>query len=425
MQKLLIIILFVLFGSYCHAQVTEYARKVVDTLASDEFKGRGYVEDGDKLAAEFISEEFEKHGLESFSEDYFQAFHTPVNTFPDPVILKINGKELEAGTEFLVDAGSPELKGSFDVVLVSVKDLLSDEHLIPKLQQAEGIIIVIERFTKDEFTKEELERINGVIGFLKYHENNPAAATIVLSDEKLTWSSSTVEYPKPSFTIYADFLSETIKQVEVEIKNQFHPNYQTQNVIGFREGDKSDSTIVFIAHYDHLGMMGPDAIFTGANDNASGVAMLLSLARHYSNHKPQYTTAFIAFGAEELGLIGSRHFTENPVFDLSSIKFLINFDISGTGDDGIQVVNGSVYKNKFEMLTHINEEQQFLPQVKIRGKACNSDHCMFDQKDVPNFYIYTLGGIQAYHDINDRPETLPLTEFEDYFQLITEFIEKL
>jgi len=104
---------------------------------------------------------------------------------------------------------------------------------------------------------------------------------------------------------------------------------------------------------------------------------------------------------------------------------MINFDIAGTGDDGIQVVNGSVFKDEFELMRKINESDNLLPQVKIRGEACNSDHCLFYQKGVPSFFIYTLGGIQAYHDIDDRPETLPLTAFENYFKLITNFVERL
>jgi hypothetical protein len=110
---------------------------------------------------------------------------------------------------------------------------------------------------------------------------------------------------------------------------------------------------------------------------------------------------------------------------LKIIKFLINFDLAGTGDECIQVVNGKKYQNKFDLLTSINKERILLPQIKIRGEACNSDHCMFQMKGVPCFYIYTLGGIQAYHDIYDTGETSPLTEFQDYFTLMAEFINRI
>ena len=133
----------------------------------------------------------------------------------------------------------------------------------------------------------------------------------------------------------------------------------------------------------------------------------------------------MAFAAEEIGLIGSKYFTDHPLFPLKKIKFLLNFDLAGTGDDGIQVVNGKNYQQKFDLLTKLNDQDKLLKQIKIRGEACNSDHCMFHNKGVPCFFIYTLGGIQAYHDIYDRAETLPLTEYQDYFTLLVRFISNL
>lgn len=154
---------------------------------------------------------------------------------------------------------------------------------------------------------------------------------------------------------------------------------------------------------------------------------MLDIARHYSSQDslPDYTMVFIAFGAEEVGLLGSRYFAENPLFHLNQVSFLLNFDLAGTGDDGIQVVNGSVFRGKFDLLQQINDEKKLLPEVKIRGQACNSDHCPLNQKGVPGFFIYTLGGITAYHDVDDIAATLPLTEYEDYFRLMTTFIDKL
>lgn len=133
----------------------------------------------------------------------------------------------------------------------------------------------------------------------------------------------------------------------------------------------------------------------------------------------------MAFGGEELGLKGSFHFVQNPLFPISNIKFLVNMDISGTGDDGIQVVNGSVYKEEFNQLVRINQNNNYLPQIKIRGAACNSDHCPFYKNGVPSFFIYTLGGIQAYHDVFDKAETLPLTAYDNYFKLLTGFVNEL
>jgi aminopeptidase YwaD len=406
------------------AQSLDYAREAVNILASDSLKGRGYVENGDKLAADFIRSEFAKFGLQTFNGSFYQEFETSVNTFPDRQSIVINGKELEAGKDYLLDPGSPSLKGTFDVISVTADEILDNAKFVNKLRVSSGQLIAVQTFDKSDFTKEQNEQLNGVINFLKYHPQNPSKGTIKLTRDKLTWAGSVRQNSKPTIIIHSDSLDGSLKSLKLDLKSSFIEEYTTQNVIGYVEGEHTDSTIVFIAHYDHLGMLGPQATFNGANDNASGTTMLLSLAKYYSENKPNYNTVFIAFGGEELGLIGSKYFTENPLFPLSEIKFLMNFDLAGTGDEGIQVVNGSVYRKQFDELVQINEERDLLSNIKIRGAACNSDHCMFDQQDVPGFYIYTLGGIQAYHDVYDRPETLPLTEFEDYFKLIVEFISQ-
>lgn len=407
------------------AQDLNYAREAVNILASDSLKGRGYVDNGDKLAANYIRSEFEKFGLKNFNNSYYQEFETSVNTFPDDQSVQLNGKKLTPGKDYLIDPGSPSLKGTFDVITVSAEDILDNAKFVNKLRVSSGQLIAVQPFDKSNFSKEQNEQLNGVINFLKYHPQNPAKGTIILSKDKLTWAGSVMQHSKPTIIIHSDSLNGSIKSLKLDIKSSLIEKYQTQNVIGFVEGKNTDSSIVFMAHYDHLGMLGPQATFNGANDNASGTAMLLSLAKHYSENQPKYNNVFIAFGAEELGLIGSKYFTENPLFPLSEIKFFMNFDLAGTGDEGIQVVNGSVYRDQFDELVQVNEDLDLLPNIKIRGAACNSDHCMFDQQNVPGFYIYTLGGIQAYHDIYDRPETLPLTEFEDYFKLIVEFVGQL
>ncbi len=186
----------------------------------------------------------------------------------------------------------------------------------------------------------------------------------------------------------------------------------------------ADSFIVFTAHYDHLGKMGKETIFPGANDNASGASVLLDLANYYTNKAEtgNYCYVFIAFGGEEAGLVGSKYFTEHPSFALDKIKFLINLDLLGNGEEGITVVNGRLHKKEFETLVKINDEKGYLEAVNARGKARNSDDYYFTEKDVPAFFIYTLGKNKAYHDIYDKPETLLFPEYNDLFDLLTDFV---
>ena len=179
---------------------------------------------------------------------------------------------------------------------------------------------------------------------------------------------------------------------------------------------------MFSAHYDHLGMMGETATFNGANDNASGVAMMLTLMKYFSENNPEYSVLFIAFGGEEAGLVGSKYYVQNPIIPLKKMKFLYNVDMMGTGSEGIQVVNSTEHPKEFERLKKINEKYNLVKEIKPRGKAANSDHYWFEEAGVPTFFSYTLGGVTYYHDIQDRPETLPLTEFDDLHTLIVKFV---
>jgi Zn-dependent M28 family amino/carboxypeptidase len=212
----------------------------------------------------------------------------------------------------------------------------------------------------------------------------------------------------------------------VRAVSEFYDAFQTQNIIGYVKGKvQPDTFLVFTAHYDHLGQMGPEAYFPGGNDNASGTAMLLDLASYFSDkhNRPYYSVVFIAFGGEEAGLLGSFYYVNHPLFPLSQIKFLINIDMVGSGSDGIKVVNGSVFKNDFERMVKLNDKNNYLKKVSPRGAAANSDHFPFYDKGVPSFFIYTLGDeCKEYHNIYDTPENVPYTEYDDLFRLLTDFM---
>jgi hypothetical protein len=253
-----------------------------------------------------------------------------------------------------------------------------------------------------------------------------ARGLIILCDKLTEETSETVgDYAILNALRKSPFRNATT--MSIDVKNSLIKSFPTQNIIGYIKGNvRPDSFIVFTAHYDHLGIMG-DIYFPGANDNASGIAMLLSLARYYSQHHDslRYSVAFMAFTGEEIALLGSKYYTEHPLFPLSNIRFLINMDIMGTGDEGITVVNGTIYKAAFSDLVKINDQQHLLKLVKPRGETANSDHYFFYKNQVPSIFIYTMGGIKAYHDIYDRRETLPLTDFDEVFKLLRQFTEDI
>ncbi|WP_289029912.1 M28 family peptidase, partial [uncultured Algoriphagus sp.] len=206
-------------------------------------------------------------------------------------------------------------------------------------------------------------------------------------------------------------------------QNFEHNGIKMFNVIGVLEGkSKKDEFVIVSAHYDHLGMMGTEACFNGTNDNAGGAAMLLDLARFYAKNPDlrKYSMAFIAFAGEEAGLVGSKAYTEKPVFPLENISLLINLDLVTNGQDGITVVNGRVFKKVYRSIKSINSEKEYLKAVKSRGKAANSDHYHFSEKGVKAIFIYLLGDYPYYHDINDTADKPSWAAYNDFFKLLVD-----
>ena len=426
MKKTCFVFAFLLICFFVSAQDIDYARAIVEKLASPELQGRGYAGNGNFLAAEFISSEYKRLGLLPFGNAYYQKFTLAVNTFPGNLTLKINHETMRPGIDYLVDPSSSGINGSFNLLKIKRQDIDTHEKLIAVIRKAASNFILIDDTEKESEDREFNKITDENISVLKYNPKIPIKGVIEFTHHKLTWDIATFQNCRPVIVVNKPMSIANIETIDLTIENKFLKSCETQNVIGYIQGSlKPDSFVVVLAHYDHLGLMGKETYFPGANDNASGMAMLLNLAAHYVKNPTTCTMVFIALSAEEPGLLGAKAFTEHPLIKLQKIKFLINFDLAGTGEEGIRVVNGSIFAKNFELLKQLNAEYHLLPKIDIRGEACNSDHCMFYQKGVPCFYIYTQGGIKAYHDVYDRFETLPFTEFVNYSALMIKFFDRL
>lgn len=376
-----ILFLLSLLPALLYSQDTAYARQVIKKLCSKEFLGRGYVKNGVNKAAGYIAGELKSIGLQPFGSSYEQLYSFPVNTYPGKMEVTLDGRLLTAGKHYLIEPTASSAKGSYTLA------------------------------KRDSVT---------------YTNESAAAGTprlIIKKKKKLTYTVATsVLAGEIAVDLLADSFPGDLKTIRVNFEAKLIPEFKCKNLAGYIKGTQQpDSFLVFTAHYDHLGAMGKEAWFPGANDNASGVSVLLNLAKYYAAHPPKYSVAFIFFSGEEAGLLGSRYYSMHPLFPLSSIRFLTNLDLLGTGDDGIMVVNATVFKSQFEKLNSINTEKQYVKQIKQRGKAANSDHYWFTEKGVPSFFIYTMGGIQAYHDIYDVEKTLPLTKYMEVCRLLIDF----
>jgi hypothetical protein len=357
-------------------------RTLVDTIASPYMGGRGYVDSGLQRAAVFIENEYKALGLQMVGKSYRQPFKHDVNVFDGSTLLLLNRQPLMAGIDYIVTPGSKPVKGG--------RNLRQLDSL--RWIDTEGRVVV--------------EKV-----------------------DKLTWSVSGIQDDYTVFQVLKKRFPANPENYMADLDARRVKNFVSENVVGVVKGtEKPDSFLVISAHYDHLGKMGTtsnNAVFRGANDNASGVALMLHLAAQIAAKPLPYSVVFIAFSGEEAGLLGSAHFVKNPMVKLKNIRFLINLDLLGTGDDGIMVVNAREFPKEWKMLDEINSTNGWLKQVGQRGKAQNSDHYWFTEAGVPAFFIYTMGGVAAYHDIYDLPETLPLTKTEEVGKLILAFFERV
>lgn len=388
--------------NFAFSQNRDYAQHLIDTLASKSFYGRGYVNNGDQKAALFLSDEFSKIGIKTFDNiGYFQNFEFPVIVFSKKCRVSIDGRKLIAGKDFIVNPACKSINKKLKIKKIT------DSKSYPTNKKKAILFDTSYKFQKNEYSMAEKYKLQ------------------ISLQKKLTWSISTGYDKNSSIDILKNSISQNPKKIKVKIKSKFKI-HTASNVIGYIEGKTiKDTFIVITAHYDHLGMMG-DVIFPGANDNASGTAMMLDLAKYFVSNPNKYSIAFIAFAGEEAGLIGSKHYTDNPLdkLPLSKIKFLVNLDLMGSGEKGMAVVNATVFPDYFNKLQIINKNKNYLSGFKVRGKASNSDHYWFTERGVKCFFFYLMGSYSNYHDILDSPQNLKLNTFYDKsFLLIKDFIE--
>ncbi len=426
------------------AQDVARAHQTIEKLASPGLYGRGYVQQGEHLAAAYLRGRFRELKLMPLAPEYTQPFGLDVNTFPGKVSLsvshtvtldKIVRRDLVVGTDFIV---APQSGGSTGYQIGGAFRLDTLCFTVPSVQgmvrgQVRPMLAGLGKKPFLVLTARDEQRL--VTLPLPLRQALDSLLNRIVLVPKLTASLASTQASGVRFEAlnepavwYPPSQSGPVDLVAYQVDAQLRRNYQTQNLAAIIRGtSQPDSFLVVSAHYDHLGTMGRQAYFPGANDNASGVALLLELAAHYARpeNRPGYSVVFLLFGAEEAGLVGSRYFVAHPLIPLKSIKFLVNLDLLGTGEQGATVVNGRIFEAPYRRLVALNDAHHYLPALGARGRAANSDHFPFSEAGVPAFFIYTRGGSTAYHDVNDQPAALSLAGFAGAFGLVRDFMNEL
>ncbi|QGJ70337.1 Aminopeptidase YwaD [Planctomycetales bacterium 10988] len=207
------------------------------------------------------------------------------------------------------------------------------------------------------------------------------------------------------------------------------------NVVGILpgEGPYAKEAIILGAHYDHLGfgeigsrIPNSKELHVGADDNASGTAAILELARRFGKQeqKPKRTLIFMAFTAEERGLLGSQHYIKNPLYPLNQTIAMLNFDMIGRLRKSELTVYGGKTGDAFEKALQRANAEEELTLNQPSGMMGASDHYPFYQQEIPVLHFFT-GITKEYHTPADRIETLNLpgiVQVVDYSEAVLDYL---
>jgi aminopeptidase YwaD len=455
--------------------ITEEELKAhMDYLATDSLKGRYPGTPEDIVAAEYILGEFAKAGLKTKVPYGIQEFEVIMSLKTgENNHFTFNDKQAVTGEDFSPAPFSASKRAAGEIVFTgygfeidSVEIQWNDYSGI----EAKGKWVMVLRgnpeldSTSSPFDPYSNDRDKAMLA-----GDKGAAGLLLVSGEKydpednlmsLDSRESAVSIPVIHITRnLADQLLEgtgkSISELESELNNKRIPvslstgtdldaetevlpdKKTTYNVIAKLEGsrpDKKEQFIVLGAHYDHLGMGGPGtssrrrdtlAIHYGADDNASGVISMIEVAEELalSENKPERSILFIAFGAEELGLLGSKHYVENPSVPNENIDVMVNLDMVGRLRDNKLQVNGSGTAIQSEELVTRIASDSFNLVFSPEGFGA-SDHSSFYGKDI-HVLFFSTGVHSEYHTPEDSEEKINYEGIIKTSELVSDIIMEI
>lgn len=399
---------YVLSVSFSFGQDSVKFYHTIDTLCSPYFYGRAYENKGVLKTALYLQERFSNADTLKLQEFTFS-----LNQFKGTMNLIIDEQYLEPCSEYIPLPQAKSGKGKVEIVFLD-SVFFDDEKQIKKFLHkniSQSGIFYNEKLEFKISSNKELRN--------KIYQESPLL--VKLTNGETLRSFSTTAWMPAAFSLKSSCFQNQ-RYCEYELIQNIE-TITNQNIIAFIKGrDTTLSELLVCAHYDHVG--GYETCFIpGANDNASGIAMLLELYDYYLANPPKRSIRFVAFAGEEMGLIGSKFFVENS--DLQNIHFVLNLDLIGAGSKGATVVNATIFPEQFNLLSTINEQGKYLYEIKKRGEAANSDHYYFSKNGIPAFFLYTNGTVGGYHNLADTPDKLEIGYFKSIFALLQGFCSEI
>ncbi|HUX56100.1 MAG TPA: M20/M25/M40 family metallo-hydrolase [Bacteroidales bacterium] len=417
-------------------------------LSSDSLRGRMTGSAGDSLAAVYIRDELVSYSLSPLTGDGFQRFevarrvvagkdntlsinendYAPDKDFVPFAFSSNTGLESEvifAGYGFNINNDSLkwndykglDIKGKWVMILRADPETDNnrspfipfsgdrDKALLAKDMGAAGVLMVSGPAFDPLDTFESLNAGDFSVDIPVFRIKNEVA-DIILSKSKIT--IATLEKNLNETRRPNSFSTSVTLNGKAEIVRE---NANTRNVVMILPGEDEllkDEYIIIGAHFDHLGMGGPGSssravdtigVHHGADDNASGVAMMLELAEKFARTKGSHKRSIIciAFSGEELGLLGSKYFAENPGIDLTKVNAMINLDMVGRlQETNILQISGVGTAEGFKDIVYSTSDTTLIKLTLSDEGYGPSDHSSFYGKNIPVLF-YTTGAHLDYH----------------------------
>ena len=399
----------------------------VQYLADDKLEGRRTGTRGELLAMQYIVDQYTQMGLEPKGTDgYVQEFEiNEGRQIDETTLLKVDGKPLALNTEYLPLAFSApkSVKGAPAVSLSEtqqpwfrdLKDMLEENKDNPHFDVEDAIKKIVKSISAKGATALFVYNTSGITDNIQFNKNDKSDAV----------SMPVIYLTKEG---YRKYFSDNSATLEIEANIHFSDKTRKcRNIAGFINNHAAN-TVILGAHYDHLGY-GEDktaldtghVIHNGADDNASGTAALIELARMLKKSATVNNNYLILnFSGEELGLFGSKYWLEHPTVDITP-NYMINMDMVGRYDTSHKLTIGGFGTSPVwnEVLTATKTD--LVLKLDSTGSG-PSDHASFYRKDMPVLFLFT-GSHSDYHKATDDWQKINFTGEKDILNWLYRIIE--
>ena len=406
----------------------------ISFLADDKLEGRRTGTNGEKLAMEYISGQFQEAGLlAKGTSNYYQRFEVNEGKQTDPSTrLLINNVDLKMGHDYFPFPYSPDVTME---ALPSISLRESDMPWFFDLKETLEENKANPHFDLEGFIKTKAEEVKKKSASALFIYNSSSIEDKLAFNPKDRSSQLSIPVVYVSKSASGKLFKDADAPLDINLKIKITDKIRTgSNVIGYINNN-AVNTVILGAHFDHLGFgedgnsmlrTGEKSIHNGADDNASGTAALIELAKMIktgcADKKDKSLLnsnyLFIAFSGEELGLYGSKYFSENSTIDLKSVNYMINMDMVGRLNDSSNALTVGGYGTspkwgEYYTSSSLKEKQDFQFKYDSSGTG-PSDHTSFYRKDIPVLFFFT-GLHTDYHKPSDDANRI---NYEGEFKII-------